>query len=63
MRSDRSKIVGAATPSGIIVTFVRGTAVGYVGTGGGVYIPKLLNTKGLIPVSWRIVFERLGFSG
>jgi type IV pilus assembly protein PilY1 len=55
-RSDRSKIVGAAIPSGIIVTFVKGTAVGYVGTGGGVYIPKLLSTKSLIPVSWRIVF-------
>jgi type IV pilus assembly protein PilY1 len=56
MRSDRSKIVGAAIPSGIIVTFVRGTAVGYVGTGGGVYIPTLPSTKSLIPVSWRIVF-------
>ncbi|MBP1735782.1 MAG: hypothetical protein H6Q53_2069, partial [Deltaproteobacteria bacterium] len=56
MRSDRSKIVGAAIPSGIIVTFVRGTAVGYVGTGGGVYIPTLPTTKSLIPVSWRIVF-------
>jgi len=56
MRSDRSKIVGAAIPSGVIVTFVRGTAVGYVGTGGGVYIPTLPTTKSLIPVSWRIVF-------
>jgi type IV pilus assembly protein PilY1 len=56
MRSDRSKIVGAAIPSGIIVTFVRGTAVGYVGTGGGVYIPMLPTSKSLIPVSWRIVF-------
>ena len=56
MRSDRSKIVGAAIPSGVIVTFVRGTAVGYVGTGGGVYVPQLPSNKSLIPVSWRIVF-------
>jgi type IV pilus assembly protein PilY1 len=35
-RSDRSKVIGTAIPSGVIITFIRGEAVAYVGVGGGV---------------------------
>jgi type IV pilus assembly protein PilY1 len=55
-RSDRSMVVGATIPSGVIITFIGGTSVGYVGVGGGVYKPKLFSQKSIIPVSWRIVF-------
>jgi type IV pilus assembly protein PilY1 len=55
-RSDRSIIVGSAIPSGVIITFISGTSVGYTGVGGGVYKPRLFNKKSLVPVSWRIVF-------
>jgi type IV pilus assembly protein PilY1 len=55
-RSDRSMVVGSAIPSGVIVTFIGGTSVGYVGVGGGVYKPKLFSSRSIIPVSWRIVF-------
>jgi type IV pilus assembly protein PilY1 len=55
-RSDRSKIVGAAIPSGVIITFVGGSSVGYVGVGGGVYKPELFSKKSIIPITWRIVF-------
>lgn len=55
-RSDRSMNIGFAIPSGVIVTFIKGTAVGYAGVGGGVYSPQLASTKSLVPINWRIVF-------
>jgi type IV pilus assembly protein PilY1 len=55
-RSDRVGVIGTAIPSGVIVTFLRGTAVGYLGVGGGVFAPRLPSTKSLIPVNWRILF-------
>jgi len=55
-RNDRSMIVGATIPSGVIVTFIGGTSVGYVGVGGGVYRPRLFSDRSIFPVAWRIVF-------
>jgi hypothetical protein len=55
-RSDRSMTIGATIPSGVIVTFIGGTSVGYMGVGGGVYKPKLFSGRSIIPVAWRIVF-------
>jgi type IV pilus assembly protein PilY1 len=55
-RTDRSAIIGTAIPSGVIITFIGGTATAYIGVGGGVYIPPLPSTKSLIPINWRIVF-------
>ena len=55
-RSDRAKVIGAAIPSGVVITFISGVSVGYVGVGGGVYTPSLPSKKSLIPVNWRIKF-------
>ena len=55
-RSDRSGSIGTAIPSGVIITFIGGTTVGYAGVGGGVYAPRLPTTKSLIPINWRLVF-------
>jgi type IV pilus assembly protein PilY1 len=59
-RSDRAATIGTGIPSGVIITFVEGKTVAYVGVGGpgGPRIPKpkLLSDKTVIPVSWRIVF-------
>jgi type IV pilus assembly protein PilY1 len=55
-RSDRAGVVGTAMPSGVIITFFGGTAVGYAGVGGGVYTPMLPSTKSLVPINWKIVF-------
>ena len=54
--SDRSEVIGTAIPSGVIVTFIRGTAVAYTGVGGGVDMPRLSSTRSLVPVNWKIVF-------
>jgi type IV pilus assembly protein PilY1 len=59
-RSDRFAIIGTGIPSGVIITFIEGKAVSYVGVGGPagprVPRPKLLSDKSLVPVFWRIVF-------
>ena len=55
-RSDRAGVIGTAMPSGVIITFFGGTAVGYAGVGGGVYTPMLPSTKSLVPINWKIVF-------
>jgi len=55
-RSDRAKVIGPGIPSGVIITFISGQAKGYVGVGGGVYLPDLSKTKPLIPLNWRVLF-------
>jgi len=55
-RSDRTGEIGSAIPSGVIITFIGGQAVGYVGVGGGVFTPRLATTKCLVPINWRLVF-------
>jgi type IV pilus assembly protein PilY1 len=55
-RSDRAAFIGTGIPSGVIITFIGGTATAYVGVGGGVYRPPLPTTKSLVPVNWRILF-------
>jgi type IV pilus assembly protein PilY1 len=59
-RSDRSTTIGTGIPSGVIITFIEGKTVAYVGVGGPggprVPKPKLLSDKSIIPVTWRIVF-------
>jgi len=55
-KSDRSIYIGTAIPSGVIITFIGGTAVAYTGVGGGVYAPELTSTNPLVPMTWRVLF-------
>jgi type IV pilus assembly protein PilY1 len=55
--TDRSiGTVGAGIPSGIILTVINGSLVGYGGVAGGVFSPQLPTIKSIIPLDWRIVF-------
>jgi type IV pilus assembly protein PilY1 len=55
-RPDRSLGIGTSIPSGVIITFIGGEAVAYIGVGGGVFAPQLSSTKSIIPTTWKIVF-------
>ena len=52
---DRSDPIGTGIPSGVVVTFVGGQAVGFIGIGGGI-APIELSSKELEPKYWRIIF-------
>jgi type IV pilus assembly protein PilY1 len=54
-KGDRSLNVGLGIPSGVVVTFVGGKAVGYIGVGGGV-APITPNVKQVDQSYWRIIF-------
>ena len=55
-RSDRGQVIGAAIPSGAIITIIGGTSAGYVGVGGGVFVPDILKKNVIVPVNWKMVF-------
>jgi type IV pilus assembly protein PilY1 len=55
-KSDRIVKIGTAIPSGVIITVIGNTAVGYVGVGGGIFKPQLKKTKIFYPLHWKIVF-------
>ena len=54
-QGDRSMVIGMGIPSGVVVTFVNGQAIGYIGVGGGISGMNP-NAKGLEPKYWRIIF-------
>jgi type IV pilus assembly protein PilY1 len=54
-KEDRIKTIGMGIPSGVVITFINGQAVGYIGIGGGVSgreIPTSYNES----KSWKIIF-------
>jgi type IV pilus assembly protein PilY1 len=55
-KNDRNLQIGTAIPSGVVITVVGNTAVGYAGVGGGVFRPQMKKTKVFYPLHWKIVF-------
>jgi type IV pilus assembly protein PilY1 len=55
-KSDRSKIIGSAIPSGVVITVIGGKVTAYIGVGGGVVRPPTSGTRSLFPVTWKLVF-------
>jgi len=54
-KGDRSMSIGKGIPSGVVIIFVRGQGVGYIGVGGGVS-PLSPETKEREQTYWRIIF-------
>jgi type IV pilus assembly protein PilY1 len=54
-KEDRSKSIGLGIPSGVVITFIKDKAVGYIGVGGGI-IGIDPHAKRREPKYWRIVF-------
>ncbi len=55
-RSDRSKVIGGAIPSGVVITVIGGKVVAYIGVGGGVIQPPTSGTRSIFPMTWKLVF-------
>jgi type IV pilus assembly protein PilY1 len=53
--SDRSKIIGAGIPSGMIFSAIRGRPIAYTGFPGGLYNTPLKGHSTVIPISWKEV--------
>ena len=54
-RTDRSGIIGTAIPSGVVITFIGGEAIAYIGVGGGVGQPPITGLQNSQKY-WKIVF-------
>jgi type IV pilus assembly protein PilY1 len=54
-KEDRSRSIGLGIPSGVVVTFVGGKAIAYIGVGGGI-APINPNTNEREQTYWKIVF-------
>jgi type IV pilus assembly protein PilY1 len=55
-KTDRILKIGTSIPSGVVITVVGNTAVGYAGVGGGIFKPQMKKTKIFYPLHWKIVF-------
>jgi type IV pilus assembly protein PilY1 len=55
-KTDRSRVIGTAIPSGVVITIIGGRVASYVGVGGGVFMPQLATTRSLFPLHWKLVF-------
>jgi len=55
-KSDRILQIGTAIPSGVVITVIGNTAVGYIGVGGGIFKPQMKKTKIFYPLHWKVVF-------
>jgi len=56
-KSDRSKIIGTAIPSGVVIAIIQGKGMGFIGVGGGIFASDVANSKALIRIYWRRVHE------
>jgi hypothetical protein len=54
-KTDQSEILGTAIPSGVVITFVGGKAIAYIGVGGGVDTPPITGDQNEQKY-WKIVF-------
>jgi type IV pilus assembly protein PilY1 len=54
-KTDRAETVGTAIPSGVVITFIGGKAIAYIGVGGGINQPPI-SGKQNEQKYWKIVF-------
>ena len=54
-KTDREVTIGTAIPSCVIITFIKGKPVAFVGVGGRVFKPPITGTQ-LNNIYWRMVF-------
>ncbi len=52
-KTDRSKIIGTAIPSGMVIAIIQGKGSSYIGVGGGIATSDMVNPAALSRIYWR----------
>ena len=52
-RSDRSLVIGTATPSALVIALIQGRPSAYIGIGGGILTPEIMAARPIIGIYWR----------
>ncbi len=52
-KSDRSKIIGSATPSGVVIAIIEGKGSSYIGVGGGIITAEMHSPPPITRMYWR----------
>ncbi len=55
-KTDRSRIIGAAIPSGMVVAMIDLQPLGFIGVSGGIVREELNDVRRVIKTYWRQVF-------
>ncbi|MBW2056924.1 MAG: hypothetical protein JRJ26_05450, partial [Deltaproteobacteria bacterium] len=55
-KNDRSKIIGSAIPSGVVIAIIRGMGTSYIGVGGGIFTSDVINRAAITRMYWRQLF-------
>jgi type IV pilus assembly protein PilY1 len=55
-RTDRSLVIGASIPSALVLAFINGEPLGYVGVRGGILNPEIGTSGGITRIYWRQFF-------
>jgi hypothetical protein len=55
-RSDRSRMIGTAIPSGVVIAIIKGIGASYIGVGGGIFSADVLNAAAIIRIYWRELY-------
>ena len=55
-KSDRSRMIGTAIPSAVVIAIIKGKGASYIGVGGGIFTSDMVNPKAIIRMYWRDVF-------
>jgi type IV pilus assembly protein PilY1 len=56
-KSDRSKTIGTAIPSAVVIAIIQGTGASYIGVGGGIVTSEMVDPTGLTRIYWRHLAE------
>jgi type IV pilus assembly protein PilY1 len=58
-KTDRSKPIGTAIPSGMVIAILQGMGASYIGVGGGIFTSEMANPAAITRIYWRQLHQGL----
>jgi type IV pilus assembly protein PilY1 len=55
-KGDRSKVIGAAIPSGMVIAIIQGESTSFIGVGGGISTSDIVHPTAITRIYWRQSF-------